>query len=45
MVNLDTDGYTKTLNHWKMQKKQQTTENQKNIETKINAKGGPGFYI
>jgi len=35
MVNPDVNSYTKTLNHRKMLKKQQSTENQKNakIET------------
>ena len=36
MVNLNVDGYTKTLNHqqilWKMQK---NTENQKNTKTEV----------
>ena len=38
MVNLDVDGYTKTLNHRKIfrqTQKQQPTENQNNTKTKI----------
>jgi len=39
MVNSIVNGYTKTLNHWKIiwkiQKKQQPTENQKDAKTKI----------
>jgi len=35
MVNLDVDGYSKTLNHRKILQKMQKSNNQKNTKTEI----------
>jgi len=48
-VNLDVDGYTKTLNHRKTLRKNAKNNNllktKRIVNTKIQARWGPGFYI
>jgi len=47
-VNPDVGGYIKTRNHWKTHRKAQKNKNlmktKRTINTKIQARWGPGFY-